>query len=136
MPSISSCIRIQPHDRGDEQVVAFSLGADFAVPGGANADAKIDSVKLWVEYDGIPHGPASAVFVPVPVPCRACQLVKNRIRRLPIRRCAGISRDRIEAPNPLSCGDIIGTDIATYVLFATRVADDHLVVEDPWSSRD
>jgi hypothetical protein len=97
VPHVFAALRLERHDRRDEQVVAAAGTSDRAIPRRAVAGADVEQVEIRIVGHRIPDGPAAAELPPFAFPGLGRHLERRVLERL--RR---IARHRVEAPDLLA----------------------------------
>src|SRR5690606_17229517 len=118
---VAAVVRVQCHDGGQEQVVAFAVTAQRVVPGRPVADADVEQIQFRVVGHRIPHRAAAADLPPFAAP-GLCRHLHGRA----FEAVGGIAGDGVEAPVEFAAVGVVGTDVAPYAHLGTAVADQDL----------
>ena len=132
MPLIAARLRIQPHNRGQKQVIPLPHAADLVVPRRAIAHAQDHGVGGGIVGHGVPDCAATAHLPPFARPGLGCQGLRLVLE--PVRRIAGHC---VKAPELLASRCIVGSHIAANIVDVRAAkADDDLPVEHARSAAD
>ncbi len=133
VPDVFAGLRLQGHDRAEEQVVAAAGAAHLGVPGRAVAAADVEQVEVRIIGHAVPRRAAAAVVPPVAMPGGIGDLHGLVRSGAVVVLLAG---DHVELPLLLAGLGVVAGHEAAGAELRAAVADDHNPLDHARGARD
>src|SRR5690606_24308752 len=131
VPDVFTGVRSQRHNRGQEQVVPFPIGANLIVPRAAIADADIEQVQLRIVGHRIPYRTTTAQGPPFAGPG-----LGSHLHGFILVTFRWIAWHPVEATQHVAGLSIVSRNIAAHAQLGAAIPDNHSTINYPWCTGD